>query len=257
MSTPSQKLWSALIKADHYLAFDLLKQMNGARSFAGSDMKPLLLAPTTLREVRPNISTELACQVDALLNKLEQNINKFLDLVRAANQIKENADAKELVVQQLSLTLDEYRSAMKQISLVLPRTDNAPSHVEKTYLTHHININHVVGPVNVLSSLDQVTQSVQTAPSVSEKNKKELTTLIKQLKIHLAHVPASHVEHAEIVSEKAKAIGEELSRQKPREMMLRIEGNGLVEAAQGLAEVMPMAVSVVRQITEFVSTLIG
>ena len=120
-------------------------------------------------------------------------------------------------------------------------------------VTHYnITIKDVVGPVNVLSSLDGVVQTVKNSPSLSSDSKEKLASLLEELKASLADAPATHAEDAAVVSEQAQAIADELSRSSPRAPALKVKASGLVEAAKAMATVVPTAIDIARKIATFV-----
>lgn len=122
----------------------------------------------------------------------------------------------------------------------------------ETVTNYHITIHDVVGPVNVLSSLDGVIQAVRNAPSLSKDGKDRLAALIEELKSSLATVPGSHTEDATVVSEQAQSIADELSKPAPRPSALKVKASGLIEAAKAMEAVVPAALSVAQKIAAFV-----
>jgi hypothetical protein len=122
-----------------------------------------------------------------------------------------------------------------------------------TVTNYNITIKDIVGPVNVLSSLDHVVQTVKNSPAMSSKNKDELSALIEDLKSSLANAPATHAEDAAVVSEQAQLIADELSKPSPRLSSLKIKASGLIEAAKAMATVVPMAIDIAQKIAVFVT----
>jgi hypothetical protein len=129
-----------------------------------------------------------------------------------------------------------------------PRNDRGAGVVTN----YNITIKDVVGPVNVLSSLDHVVQTVRNLTSMSEPKKEQLAALIEELKASLAIAPATHAEDATVVTEQAQAIAEELGKPAPRSSALKIKASGLIEAAKAMASVVPTAIEIARKIAAFV-----
>lgn len=136
-------------------------------------------------------------------------------------------------------------------SLLQPEQEQEPN------VVNNINIVNNSGLVNVQGVLENVTQSIQSAPSLSGPKREELVGLFDQLKAELARTPASHSEHAEVLADQAKEISEELKRPQPRESMLKIKGLGLVEAAKALGSVLPTVMAIAEQIAKFVANPAG
>ena len=128
---------------------------------------------------------------------------------------------------------------------------------QESKVVNNISIVNNSGLVNVQGVLENVTQSIQSAPSLSGPKREELAGLFDQLKAELLRTPTSHSEHAEVLAEQAKDISEELKRPQPRDSMLRIKGSGLVEAAKALGSVLPAAMAIAKQIAEFIANPAG
>jgi hypothetical protein len=125
---------------------------------------------------------------------------------------------------------------------------------ERTEVTKYdIRIDHVTGPVNVLSHLERVAQSVQVAPGLSTERRDTLVGLLGDLKAALASIPPSHSGDAEVVAEQAEAIATELQRPQPRTASLKIKGSGLIEAAKAIGTIVPTALEIAKKIADFVA----
>lgn len=118
---------------------------------------------------------------------------------------------------------------------------------------YHISIKDVVGPVNVLSKLEDVRQEVINAPALAAGSKEALAGLLAELKKALGSAPAEHAADAELIAEQAEAVVSEFKRTEPRAAALKIKGSGLVEAASALKTVVPAAIEIARKIAEFVA----
>jgi hypothetical protein len=111
--------------------------------------------------------------------------------------------------------------------------------------------------VNIKSTLTNVQQSVGEIHSTDEIARKELETLIGQLSEALQKVPAENQEQAQAVAETAKVLVDTAKAETPNKTMLQISGDGLKQAAQNLAGVMPAVVSIASQIVMTVAKLTG
>jgi len=111
--------------------------------------------------------------------------------------------------------------------------------------------------INIKSTLTNVQQSIGEIHSGDESARKELETLIGQLSEALQKVPEGHQEQAEAVAETAKVLVDTAKAEKPNKTMLQISGEGLKQAAQNLADVMPTVVAIAGQIVMAVTKLTG
>jgi hypothetical protein len=111
--------------------------------------------------------------------------------------------------------------------------------------------------INIKSTLTNVQQSVGEIRTADEATRKELETLIGQLNEALQKVPAEDVEQAQAVAETAKVLVDTAKAEKPNKTMLQISGEGLKQAAQNLAGVMPIVASIAGQIVVAVAKLTG
>ena len=111
--------------------------------------------------------------------------------------------------------------------------------------------------INIKSTLTNVQQSVGDIRTDDENSRKELEKLIGQLSEALQKVPEKNQEHAEAVAETAKVLVDTAKVEKPNKTMVQITGEGLKQAAQNLAEVMPVVVTIASQIALTVMKLIG
>jgi hypothetical protein len=111
--------------------------------------------------------------------------------------------------------------------------------------------------INIKSTLTDVQQSVGEIHSTDKTARKELETLIKQLSEALQKAPAQSQEQAQAVAENAKVLVDTAKAEKPNKTMLQISGEGLKQAAQNLADVMPAVVGIAGQIVMTVAKLTG
>jgi len=111
--------------------------------------------------------------------------------------------------------------------------------------------------INIQSTLTNVQQSIGDISSNDDTSRKELESLIGQLSEALQKVPAEHQEQAQAVAETAKVLVDTAKAEKPNKTMLQISGEGLKQAAQNLAGVMPTVLTIAGQIVMTIAKLTG
>ena len=85
--------------------------------------------------------------------------------------------------------------------------------------------------VNVKSKLQQVTQTIGTAP-IDAAKKDELKALVEQLNGTLENVPAEKRQDAEAVAEMVKDTMDKVTQPEPNKKTLEFSLKGIVEAAR-------------------------
>ena len=105
--------------------------------------------------------------------------------------------------------------------------------------------------------MTNVQQSVGDIQTDDLEGRKELEKLIEQLSEELQKIPAEKQEQAQAVAETAKALVDLAKAEKPNKTMLKITSDGLKQAAQNLADVMPSVIPIAGQIALTVMKLIG
>lgn len=111
--------------------------------------------------------------------------------------------------------------------------------------------------INIKSTLKDVQQSVGEISTNDESARKDLEKLIQQLSGALQKIPAAKQEDAQAVAETAKALVDSAKAEKPNKSMLKITSEGLKQAAQNLADVMPAVIPIAGQIALTVMKLVG
>lgn len=111
--------------------------------------------------------------------------------------------------------------------------------------------------INIKSTLTNVQQSVGEIQTGDQDARKELEKLIGQLSEALEKVPEGNQEQAQAVAETAKVLVDTAKAETPNKTMVQITGEGLKQAAQNLAEVMPVVVTIAGQIALTVAKLVG
>ncbi len=118
-----------------------------------------------------------------------------------------------------------------------------------------IHIGSITGSnVNFKSKLQNVKQNISSAAgdaSVKEK----LSQLIQQLTAALDRAPQEKKDDAEAIAEAATDLVGKATREQPNKKSIAISATGLVDAAKAIAEVVPIATSIVSTVTKFVGSL--
>ena len=109
--------------------------------------------------------------------------------------------------------------------------------------------------VNIKSTLRDVEQTVGDIRTQDGASKAELQQLIQQLSQALEKAPPQQAEAAQAVAETAKSLVDQAAAAKPNKTMLQITGEGLKQAAQNLADVMPTVLTIATQIVATVVRL--
>jgi hypothetical protein len=111
--------------------------------------------------------------------------------------------------------------------------------------------------LNIKSTLSNVSQSIGAAAHGDDATKAELQALIAQLSAALEQVPAEQTADAEAVVETAKAAVEQATKEQPNRTMVQISAEGLKQAAQNLAAVLPTVLPLATRIAEAVQRMAG
>ncbi len=102
--------------------------------------------------------------------------------------------------------------------------------------------------LNIKSTLTSVTQTIGALPDAEPSVKEELQQLIAQLQETLEGAPPDKIEDAEAVAKTAELLVQTATEAKPNKPMVQITGEGLKQAAQNIADVMPTVVTIATQI---------
>jgi len=121
--------------------------------------------------------------------------------------------------------------------------------------TKNVNISNVVGPVNVLSRLDKVSQSVQQVQGWPDARKEDLTKLLGELTKSLKEAAESRPDDAERVAKTAELVVAEATKAKPDKGFLSITTEGLKQAAEAVRDIAPTVIEVAGRIATFVANL--
>ena len=118
-----------------------------------------------------------------------------------------------------------------------------------------INVGNVVGPVNIKSRLEHVTQTVQQAAGWTEDRRAEPTKLLAELQAGLEQVTEIRPEDADRVLKTAELVIVEATKAKPDRSFLSITTEGLKQAAKAVADIAPTVLAVAGKVAAFVAGL--
>jgi hypothetical protein len=110
--------------------------------------------------------------------------------------------------------------------------------------------------LNIRSDLQDVNQTIGNIPQADESTKAELQALVKTLFDELQKAPPEKVEQAEAIVELTKDLVDKAAVEKPNKTTLQITGEGLKQAAQNIADVMPTVVSIATKIVATIGMLV-
>ena len=102
--------------------------------------------------------------------------------------------------------------------------------------------------INIKSTLTNVQQSIGSIQTNDEGTRAELMALIEQLSEALQSAPPEAAEQAEAVAQTAEVFVEQATVETPNKTMLQITGDGLKQAAQNIAAVLPSVLGIASQI---------
>lgn len=122
--------------------------------------------------------------------------------------------------------------------------------------TFHLSGNFQGAIINLGSSLNQVTQTINNAPGLDPALREELQKLVGQLQESLQQVPLNKAEEAQAVAESAETLINQATKEKPNKTLLQISGEGLKQAAQNLAVVVPAVLTIATQIVDTIGRYI-
>jgi len=116
-----------------------------------------------------------------------------------------------------------------------------------------IEVSNVVGPVNIRSQLERVTQVVKNAPAMPDAKRQEFADIISQLQAALTPAAEQRPADAERVARTAELVASELAKDKPDKGFLSITVDGLKQAAKTVEDIAPSVLGVAARIAAFVA----
>jgi hypothetical protein len=118
-----------------------------------------------------------------------------------------------------------------------------------------IQVSKVVGPVNIKSQLDRVTQIVKNAAAMPDDKRNQLAELIDELQEALKTAAEKRPEDSERIARTAELVATEVAKEKPDKGFLNITVEGLKQAAKAVEDIAPTVLSVAGKVASFVAGL--
>jgi ElaB/YqjD/DUF883 family membrane-anchored ribosome-binding protein len=165
-----------------------------------------------------------------------------------ANQIS-GIELSDEAAQRMATRLEIHGSVSGQVA--------AGSHIVQVGDTFNMSGDFRGAFLNIKSTLANVTQTIGTLPQDYASTKEELQKLVKELNEVLQQIPDDRAEEAEAVAQTAEALVDKAAEEKPNRAMIEITSNGLKQAAQKLADVMPTVLTIATQIVSAVSKFVA
>lgn len=186
-----------------------------------------------------------------LLRTLEQEISIFeedyLELKEEV-QVHRYRGYRDAVMRTRSGDGDYSQEERQRAFIVIERAEVDMS-------TNKVEVSNVVGPVNVQSKLDRVTQTVQQLQGWPDARKEELTALLSELTKSLKVVADTRPDDADRVVKTAELVVAEATKTKPDKGFLSITTEGLKKAAETVADLAPTVLTVAGKLAAFVAGL--
>ncbi len=98
--------------------------------------------------------------------------------------------------------------------------------------------------VNVKSQIDDAVQKIETTDTANLQTRAQLKQLLIELGNELQQAPAAKSAEAEAVAQTAKQLIEQATKDKPNKPLLQITSQGLKQAAENIADVLPQVLSI-------------
>jgi len=111
--------------------------------------------------------------------------------------------------------------------------------------------------INLKSTLRDVQQTAGMIPGASDDERAQLQDLIARLMTELEKVPPEKKEDVEAVALTATSLVEQVKGEKKNKMLVKITGEGLKEAANNLASLLPSLLPIVTQMVTVVTKMSG
>jgi hypothetical protein len=118
-----------------------------------------------------------------------------------------------------------------------------------------IEVSNVVGPVNIKSQLEKVTQIVKHAPTMPDDKRQQLAQLIDELQEALKLAAEKRPEDSARVAQTAELVANEVVKDKPDKGFLNITLEGLKQAAKAVEDIAPAVIGVAAKIASFITVL--
>ena len=194
--------------------------------------------------MRPGDAADLAQIVEEQIAIFEED---YLEL-REESQVHRYRQFREAVL-RTQRSEGQYSREERQQAFIF--MGNAEIDMSK----NKVEVSNVVGPVNIQSRLDHVTQTVQQVQGWPNARREELTALLAELSASLQGVAEKRPDDAERVGKTAELVVAEATKAKPDRGFLSITVEGLKKAAEAVADITPTVLAVAGKVAAFVATL--
>lgn len=205
--------------------------------------------PVTPREYQPRMVA--AQDADALVRTIEAEVSVFeqdyLELSEE-EQVRRYKQFREKVLRTRREEGHYTRGEREQIINYVQKQEIDMSRDK-------VQVSGVVGPVNIKSRLEHVTQTVTQAAAMEDSQRRELAQLMSELQAALAAVADKRPDDAERVAKTAELVVAEAVKAKPDPGFLSITAQGLKQAAQAVADIAPSVLTVAGKVAAFVAAL--
>lgn len=118
------------------------------------------------------------------------------------------------------------------------------------------NITNSVVPIKT-KIIGDLRNIINTAPITSVQDKDALGALLNQLEAVLAGVPSDRNEEANDLLERVKKLVEKATTQQPNKNLIKIDAEGLKQAAENLKAVTPTILTIATQIVTYILKMTG
>lgn len=196
------------------------------------------------RTVRMHDAAELARVVAQEIEIFEED---YLEL-KEESQVHRYRTYRDAVMRTQRVEGNYSREERQQAFIFVDNTEVDMS-------TNKIQVSNVVGPVNIQSRLEKVTQSVQQVNGWEDDKKNELVKLLADLTTSLKAAAEVRPDDAERVAETAEMVVSEATKAKPDKGFLTISAEGLKKAAEAVADIAPPVPAVAGKVAAFVAGL--
>ncbi len=206
--------------------------------------------PVTPREYQPR--PVVANDVDALVRTIETEVSVFeqdyLELTEE-NQVRRYKQFREKVLRTQRQEGNYTRGEREQVINYIQKQEIDMSRDK-------VQVSGVVGPVNIKSRLEHVTQTVTQTTTLGDAQRDQLAQLITELQTALAAAAEKRPDDAERVAKTAELVVAEVVKPKPDKSFLSITTEGLKQAAQAVADIAPAVLVVAGKVAAFAAALV-
>lgn len=110
--------------------------------------------------------------------------------------------------------------------------------------------------LNITSKLDRIKQAIGTMPHGDKSTKDDLINLTDQLKNVLKQAAEDNIKEAEEVAKRLEELVNEVKEPKPNKKEVEVKSNKLKQAAENLAEALPIILTIATRIVVHIASFI-